>query len=223
VRLPTRFDTDLRIVNPVTRQVLIAGTEDFDAESVVAYEAGYRVRAHDRLAIDLAAFANRYDDLRSQELPTSPSQPITLRNLLNATTSGIEIGATYQPAERWRLHGSYAYLHEEFSVDSGSTDPFEGAFEANDPAHLLKIRSYVDLPGGLQLDGIFRALSERPHPEMPSYAELDLRLGWLFRQGWELSLIGQNLLHERHAELFTQNAPRYAFGRAVLVRSLWRF
>ncbi len=36
VRLPTRFDTDLRIVNPATGRVLISGSESFDAESDVA-------------------------------------------------------------------------------------------------------------------------------------------------------------------------------------------
>jgi iron complex outermembrane receptor protein len=223
VRLPTRFDTDLRIVNPATRRLLISGTEDFDGESVVAYEAGYRVRPHERVALDTAAFVNRYDDLRSQEFPSNPQEPILLRNLLNATTSGLEVAATVQAAGGWRLHGSYAYLYEDFSVDAGSTDPFDGAFEASDPSHLFSLRSYLDLPAGFELDALFRAVSSRPDPDVPAYAELDLRFGWIVRPGWELSLVGQNLLHDRHAELFTTNAPRYEFRRGAYVRSIWRF
>ena len=223
VRLPTRFDTDLRIVNPVTRQILITGSESFDAESVVAYEAGYRIRPQERLALDIAAFVNRYDDLRSQEFPALPGEPITLRNLLNATTAGVELGGTVQATEDWRLHGAYVYLYEDFSVDPGSTDPFNGRFEANDPSHAFSLRSYVDLPAGFTIDGVFRAVSSRPNPRVPSYAELDLRLGWNVRPGWELSLGGQNLLHDRHTEFAYPNAPRYEFRRGGYLRSIWRF
>ena len=223
VRLPTRFDTDLRIVNPVTRQVLISGSEDFDAETVVAYEAGYRIRPHARLALDVAAFANRYDDLRSQELPSAPGQPVTLRNMLNAVTSGVEIAATVQPIGRWRIHGSYSYLYEDFSVDEGSTDPFDGMFEANDPSHMFALRSYLDLPAGFMLDGMFRSIASRPNPRVPAYSELDLRLGWMLRPGWELSLGGQNLLHDRHTEFASPGAPQYDFERGAYLRSIWRF
>ena len=222
VRLPTRFDTDLRIVGPLDR-VLISGSEDFDSESVIAYEAGYRVQPHPRAAFDLAVYANRYDNLRSQELPAAPLEPVLLGNFLNAFTTGVEVSGTFQAAENWRLHGSYAYLYEDFSADAGSTDSSGGMFEANDPSHILKLRSYLDLPRGFQFDGIFRAVSRRPAPEVPAYAELDLRFGWIVRPGWELSLVGQNLLDDRHAELFSLGAPRYEFERAVHVRSTWRF
>jgi iron complex outermembrane recepter protein len=223
VRLPTRFDTDLRIVNPITQQVLIAGSEDFESESVVAYEGGYRVQPHPRAAFDLAVYANRYDDLRSQELPLTPGAPVRLANLLNAFTSGVEVSATFQAAENWRVHGSYAYMYEDFSRDPDSTDLSGGMFEANDPSHLFKLRSYLDLPKGLQFDGVFRAVSSRPAPHVPAYAELDLRLGWTVRTGWELSFMGQNLLNDTHAELFSPGAPRYEFERAAHVRSTWRF
>jgi iron complex outermembrane receptor protein len=223
VRLPTRFDTDLRIVNPVTRQVFISGTEDFDAESVVAYEGGYRVRPHERLALDVAAYLNRYDDLRSQELPSRAGEPVTLRNFLNATTSGVELAGTWQAAENWRVHASYAYLWKEFTFDPQSTDITGGASEANDPSSIFKLRSYLDLPAGLQLDAVFRAASARPNPEVPAYSEVDVRLGWVARAGWELSLVGQNLLHDRHPELFTQGSPRWAVRRGAYIRSAWRF
>ena len=34
---------------------------------MVAYEAGYRRQFRERVSIDLAAYVNRYDDLRTQE------------------------------------------------------------------------------------------------------------------------------------------------------------
>src|SRR5699024_6763693 len=61
VRLPTRLDTDLRVINPATRILTLTGSPDFKPEEVLAYEAGYRVRPVPVLSLDVAAFTNRYD------------------------------------------------------------------------------------------------------------------------------------------------------------------
>ena len=223
VRLPNRLDTSLRFLGPGTERLVLSGNPDFEAESVLAYEAGYRIRPHARASIDIAAFANRYDNLRSQEFPSTLGLVILLGNTLNAVTSGLEVGGVVQAAGHWRLHAWYSYLHADLSLDPGSHDLSRGRDEANDPASLFSLRSYLDLPYGLALDGLFRAASRRPHPEVPPYAELDVRLGWTIRPGWEVSLVGQNLLHDRHPELGSRQALRYEFQRGVYVRSAWRF
>jgi iron complex outermembrane receptor protein len=222
VRLPTRFDTGLRLFN-ATGALLLSATTDFKAESVVAYEAGYRIRPHARLSLDLATFANRYDNLRSQESPTPERRFVVLANTLNAITSGVESAATIQPVDRWRLHGSYAYLHKDLSLDPASLDLTGGRDEGNDPSHLFSLRSYVDLHYGFAFDGLFRYASRRPSPRVSAYSELDLRLGWAVRPGWEVSLVGQNLLHDRHIELGSNQLLRYEFQRGVYARSAWRF
>ena len=220
VRLPTRFDTDLRVINAATGQVTITGSDDFDVESVVAYEAGYRVLPNRRLSIDAAVFANRYDSLRSQE--RQPSGLSVLANLMNARTSGVELSAVVQAAPFWRIHGNYAWLHKTISFDRDSRDVTGGVAEGNDPSHLVGVRSYLDLPARTAIDAMFRYVGRRPAPVIPAYAELDLRLGWTVRPTWELSLIGQNLLRRAHQELSA--GPRgEQFRRAVFARSIWRF
>ena len=222
MRLPTRFDEDLRLVVPSTGAVFLRGSDDFEPETVIAYEGGYRIVPHSRIALDAAVFFNDYDRLRSQELRFEPTPVVVLENLLNARTRGVEVAATVHPAGSWRLHGSYAYIHESFTVDDGSTHRTGGTSEANDPSHLFSARSFLDLPHNLALDAIFRFVSKRPDPVAESYAELDLRLGWVVRPGWELSLVGQNLLHERHAELFSPSTPTM-FPRSAFLRSAWTF
>jgi iron complex outermembrane receptor protein len=223
VRLPTRFDTDLRLINPATGAITVTGSEDFKAEHVVAYEGGYRVRPASRLAVDVALFTNRYDDLRSTELTFTPAPLVVLKNFLNARTSGAELAGTVQPLPPWRIHASYAYLTKTFTFDPGSHDVYGGAVEANDPGHLFSLRSFTDLSHGFALDVMFRSSSARPQPAVAAYAELDLRLGWMVRPGWELSLVGQNLLHDHHPEMANVGAPRYEFRRGVYVRNVWRF
>jgi len=223
VRLPTRFDTDLRFRNTVTGAITLEGSEDFKSEEVIAYEGGYRIRPVSRLTLDVAAFANRYDRLRSTELVFRPAPVIVLENLLNARTSGLEIGATAEPMSRWRVHGWYAYLSKDLSFDPGSRDVYHGTVEGDDPAHRLSLRSNLDLPHGLALDAFFRRVSQRPDPIVPAYSELDVRLGWMVRGGWELSLVGQNLLHDHHSELLPASAPHYDFKRGFFIRSGWHF
>lgn len=223
VRLPTRLDTNLRILNPATGEVVLSGSETFDPESVVAYEAGYRVRPLRRLSLDFAGFVNRYDDLRSQEGPAGERPFTLLANMLNAVTSGVEVATTAQIVDRWRVHAWGSYLHKDLSLDPGSLDMTAGRAEGNDPAFLLSVRSLVDLPHGVEFDGLFRHTASRPFPAVPAYSELDLRLGWIPRPGWELSLVGQNLLHRSHQELGSSAPRRYEFERGVFLRSKWRF
>jgi iron complex outermembrane receptor protein len=109
----------------------------------------------------------------------------------------------------------------EFSFDPGSTDLTKGVFEANDPPHLASLRSQLDLPRGFALDAFLRYAARRPAPVVPAYAELDLRLGYRVRPNWELSLVGQNLLHDHHQEFnFT---PTIEFRRGAFLRSVWEF
>ena len=174
---------------------------------VMAYEGGYRIVPHPRVSLDAAVFFNDYDRLRSQELRFEPTPIVVLENQLNARTHGVELAATFRRADLApprQLHVAERVVHGRSREQRTRT---WGTSEANDPSHLLSARSYLDLPHNFAVDAIFRFVGRRPAPVVRSYAELDLRLGWALRPGWELSLVGQNLLHERHAELFSPATP----------------
>ncbi|MES1255917.1 MAG: TonB-dependent receptor plug domain-containing protein [Acidobacteriota bacterium] len=222
VRMPTRFDTDLRVVNPASGQLLITGSDGFVSETVLAWEGGYRVRPTNWVSADVAAFLNSYDHIRSQELREPTGALFTLANGLAAKTSGAEVAVTTSLTSWWQAHASYSYLWERFSKDAGSTDLSNGVNEANDPSHLLSVRTSVDLPGQVEVDLLGRYASRRPQPAVPAYVELTARLGWHPSLRWELSITGQNLLHDRHQE-FAAGTPPELFERAVSVRSAWRF
>ena len=84
-------------------------------------------------------------------------------------------------------------------------------------------RSYIDLPKGFAFDGVFRRVGRRPVPVVPAYSSLDLRLGFTARPGWELSIVGQNLLDRRHPEFGEATPSRYEFERGLFARSIWYF
>lgn len=221
VRVPTRVDTDLRIRLPNSDALSLSGTEAFTSESVIAYEGGYRRLLSDRISIDLAGYVNRYDNLRSQELPTRAGDPVVLGNMLNALTRGVELSTSVQLAPWWQTHASYTYHWKDLTFDAGSRDATRGASEANDPNYLFKLRSYMN-GGPVEVDVFVRAIGALPQPAVDAYTEMDARVGWRVRPGWNLSVIGTNLLSPRHLEFRAGTAPEL-YERAVSVRSTWRF
>jgi iron complex outermembrane receptor protein len=223
VRTPTRLDEDLRLLDP-SGNVLIFGNQDFDSEELLAYEAGYRVQPLAALIVDLAAFYNDYDDLRSQESVVPGERfPIRLDNQLNARAWGLELRTFYEAAPGWRLQGSYTWFDKDLSLDPGSTDVTGGNPEGNDPRHRFMLRSYLDLPRGVALDAWLRYVSELPNPRVPSYTELDLRVGWTLRPGLDLSLFGRNLLDEQHPEFGPPGPTRKEVERSLYGRVTWQW
>ncbi len=221
VRMPTRFDDDLRFTGG-TNVVVLSGNPDFRSETVIATEAGYRQSAGKYLSFDLASFVNDYRDLRTLE-PTPPAGvPIVLGNNMTARTAGLEAGADVAPIEAWRLHAGYSLLSERFTLVNGSRDPAQGTNEHNDPRHQFWLRSFVDLPRTLEFDAVLRAVGALPSPAVPGYTELTLRFGWGHTGPIELSVVGDSLLHDIHRE-FQIGGPPESVRRAVYAQVTWRF
>ena len=86
----------------------------------------------------------------------SPPIPIRLMNMLNARharrRAHVE-GAV--DCRRGRLPPRYTHFWKRFTFDPGSTDRTGGASEANDPGHLVKLRSYINARAALRSRHVF--------------------------------------------------------------------
>jgi iron complex outermembrane receptor protein len=221
VRLPTRFDTDLRIQQ--NGAVVISGSDDFDAETVVAYEFGYRHAPVSQVVWSLELFHNRYDHLRTQEPATAPP-PVRIGNGLNVDVSGLNLAGSVQPRPWARVTTSYTYLHENPSLDPASRDLGRGLLETIDPAHQLQISGRFDLSRRIELDATVRYISELPTPGTPAYAEAGFRIGWRPTPPLELALIGRDLLHADHLEFVSPTSVRQTrLQRALFARATLAF
>ena len=59
---------------------------------------------------------------------------------------------------------------------------------------------------------------------IPAYATLDVHLAWRPVRGVELSLVGQNLLQQRHLETISdQSAAQHEMERSVYGKVAWAF
>lgn len=236
VRMPSRIDTHLReptlLPDPFPQSILNGGA-DFDSEKLIAYELGHRAQLNQTLTASVSAFYNRYTDLRS----TTPGPagfpsfgfPLVFENNVQGDTYGAELGATYQPFQRWRLRGGYTLLEEQLRVKPGRVDFSNALNETSDPEQQFSLRSSLDLPQNVQLDIGLRWVdvlhnNNGPTPgRVPAYTEADIRLGWQAYPGIELSLAGQNLLHDRHPEYGFPGAMREEVERSVYGKIVWSF
>lgn len=222
VRTPSRLDEDIVLRFPqLPGFVALVGNPEFDSEKLIAYELGHRMQLGPDVILDNAVFYNVYDDLRSLEPPPNGGFPITFGNLANSETWGLESRINWQPVAWWRWHFAYAWLDGRYSVDPGSRAAAQP--QGNDPEHRFQLRSFIDLPGGMEIDGWLRYVDSLPAPEVESYVELDLHLGWRPREALELALIGHNLLHGSHEEFGPAGPRRELVERSLFGRATWSF
>jgi iron complex outermembrane receptor protein len=215
VRTPSRLDRD---------QVALPGP-DFHSEELLAYELGYRAQPAERLSFSVAVFYHDYDDLRSIELATRPGPvPLVLANGQEGKSYGSELVARYRATDWWQLQAGWSELRVEIRPKPGSIDRTFGAAEAADAKHHLSVRSSFDLPRNLELDAGYRYVSRLTNPILltPGYSELDLRLGWEPVPRLEVSITGQNLLHDRHVE-FAAPSSGQSIERGVFAKAVWGF
>jgi len=227
VRTPSRIDRDSR--EPDSPTPLLAGQAGFQSEKVIAYELGYRARLTKKVSTSISAFYNKYDDVRSLSFTPSTFFPFFFENNLEGQTYGIELTADYQVLDWWRLHAGYNFLDEYIHVKPGQIDINNGRNETADPQHQFSIRSSMDLPGNIEFDAGLRwvdVLHNNDGPTVgtvPSYFELDARLAWHPTKNLELSVVGQNLLHNHHPEYGFPNATREEISRSVYGKVTFRW
>jgi iron complex outermembrane receptor protein len=232
VSTPTRVDEDERVpiafpLSTFYGPTLLTGNPDFKSETLIAYELGYRAQLGQKVSISLSAYFNDYNDIRSANYgpPVPPFGlrfPIVYENNLEGYTYGGELSVDYQLFDWWRLHGGYDLLEEDIHVKPGQTDINNALNETADPKHQFQIRSSMDLPQNLALDTAFRWVDSLTYNingepgSVPSYFELDARLAWHPSKHWEFSIVGQNLLHNRHVEYISPSpAPEEEIARSV--------
>jgi iron complex outermembrane receptor protein len=223
VRSPTRVEDDVRFSPfPSGLPVVVSGNRDFESETLIAYEVGYRVQALRRLSFDVAAFYNDYDHLRTQEPGAGPGGfPLRVGNLRHGETFGGEIAAKWQVTDYARLSASYSRLEERLKFSRRSRDPTGGTAEANDPQDMATMHLALDLPRRFELDFFARYMDALPNPRVPSYLMFDARIGWRATEHLEFSVVGQNLTDPAHPEV--GGAAAAQVERSVYAKMTLRF
>ena len=192
-------------------EVVLDGNPRFRTEHILAYEAGSRAQPNGRLSIDVVAFYNRYTNLETLEpgAPFFQPSPAPARfvflnifqNEMYGSTAGGEISANLKMTDRWTLAPSYAllkmHLHTELTSQDAVAVP---NFEGSNPEHQAQLRSHVELSHGLAWDAAAYFVSSVPFQQVALYTRLDTQLSWRAMERLEVTLVGQNLVHDHHFE-----------------------
>jgi len=205
VRIPSRSDRGEYLLAPVytaAGPVAFRGTEDHDSEVVVEYDLGYRLQPTPEINVDLTAFTRRTQNF--QAYVPSAAQPLILelRDVAERRSIGAEASIRWQPVDSWNLvlnwtHARIDHSRGRFSLSGRDSTPH----------HQLGVFSYLELPGNLELDLLFDyhgrfGTNDTPtiSSEFYAYTRHDARLAWRPTERIEISLVGQNLLDDRHRE-----------------------
>jgi iron complex outermembrane recepter protein len=246
VRTPSRYDHDLEVPTglvdaPPPYQFppyYLKGNSDFVAETLIAYEMGYRAQLTSRWSSSVSLFYNDYNHLRSTSAtPTTAlyifPYPIVFENNLEGETHGLELSLTYQLLDWWRLHAGYDFLKEDIHVKPGQVDATDATNETADPEQQAALRSSMDLPRAVQFDAALRWVDQLHINDgptggpvvgiVPSYFELDTRLAWHATKRLEFSIVGQNLLHPYHVEYGFPSPTREEIARSVFGKVTWGY
>jgi iron complex outermembrane receptor protein len=246
VRTPSRYDHDLQVPSGLFNapppyqfpSTYLQGNPNFESETLIAYEVGYRAALTPQLTGSLSTFYNDYSDLRSTTTtPTTATYvfpyPVVFENNLEGDTYGLELSASYQTLPWWRVHAGYDLLRENIHVKPGAVDATDATNETADPQQQGFLRSSMDLPLNLTLDAALRwvdTLHINNGPTggpvvgiVPSYFGLDSRIAWHPTKNLELSIVGDNLLHAYHVEYGFPSPTREEIARSVFAKLTWGY
>jgi len=220
VSAPPRIVSDTRFsvfafqppFSPVIESALMPNP-DLPAESVEAYELGYRFHNDASFSADLATFYDVYHGIL-QALPGDPVfelqpiphvlVPLNWTPSLTGVAYGAELSLNWSPLSAWRLTGTYSWLHLRVSPTP--------LYEAVSPAHQVSLRSYANLTSKLELNAVVSYVgpteslsSATENIPIPSYVRLNVGFVLHPFAATEIGFWGQNLLDKRHAETSSQD------------------
>jgi len=136
----------------------------------------------------------------------------------------VELAATWDVTDWWRLNGAFTWFEMDLRRDPTSTDQNVAAIEGNDPEFQWNLRSHMNLFSNWEFDQTLYYVDVLQSQQVRSYFRLDLRVGWRPAKNIEVSVVGQNLLDNQHQEWGNDRIQtndrnlieRSVFGKVVL-------
>jgi len=241
-RIPSRGDTGILVnlealpgPNNIPMLVGYTGNPNQKAERETSVEAGYRAQLSSSVSLDSTIFFNHYGDLVSVEpgsplFDANPAPHLVIlskfANLLYGETHGLETFVDWKVTRRWTVGPGYSFLtmhlhREPTSNDSTSVLSTQGSM----PSHQAQLRSKLDLPRHWQWNTTASFVGPLPALGVPSYTRLDSNITWQGGEGFSISLVGQNLLRDRHLEYAGPDSSVQSdlIKRSAYAKVSWRF
>ncbi len=224
VRSPARTDENVQyfFLNDQTN-ITIQSNLDYQSETVLAHELGYRFNLTNRFLLDTNLFYNKYNHLRIVEpIEFIPPATVITKNFnkMYGEAYGLEIAASWQARDNWQLITTYSYLDLQLHLEPNTQliPPLDTFFseqeEGDNPHHQATIRSLLTLPYNLELDMTLFYVDNLSNQHVLNYSRFDVRLGW-YSPDWEVSLGVRNLFDNQHREFGNSVSGNYLLADEV--------
>jgi iron complex outermembrane receptor protein len=155
-----------------------------------------------------------------------------------ARSWGGEVSSQWHVRPWWKMQTAYSYLRV---VGTYTGDPLSDNLlkvtENSSPRHQLLLINHWRVAPDWSLNMALRRqsgtlffplsrLTTQAEPiSIPAYTDLDLRLAWQYSRRLELSIMGRNLLQERHTEFINSLPYTQALDvrRSIYMQAVLRF
>jgi iron complex outermembrane recepter protein len=245
VRIPSEFERDslfqlAQLPGSVPTYLTLLGSPDLKAETMRAYEMGYRFQPVTFFSLDADIFYNHYDNLVNLDLlnigaegppivstnPPFVEIPVFWRNIGPGQTHGLEVYARIRPVSRWQMALGVTELRgNSLNLGGSLNQPI-----ANTPRHQFNVQSRLDLTRHLGLDSVLYYYGGIPpdrefitSQNVPTHNRLDVGLSARGISGFTFSVWGRDLGTDLHPEslpaLFTTRGSYVR--RSVVFNLLW--
>lgn len=193
-------------------------SDDFETETLLAHELGFRTDISATVRMDLTVFYNAYDKLRSAEIigapvfmpffhgtPTPIFAPhlhsnLGVANNVQGHAFGSELALEWHVSDKWRFRGNWSTLYMNMRARTRSTDFVFVGQEDQAPEHQLNLMSSINPSPNLALDVTLRYVDDIEGYDIDSYVALDARVAWHIKPELELSVAAENLFDSHHPE-----------------------
>lgn len=206
VRTPTRGENGLTFSGPTGPAQ--QGSVFYGSEDVLAYELGYRIKPIRTVMIDVSTFYNQYSNLRT----FNGSHPTIASNTGDGNSYGGELVIKWQATSDLKLEAGYDLLHMNLTAEPGSNAATILPQVGQSPKNQFRLRAYYNITPKLEFDNMLYYVQSLPNATssaasafgtnagVPAYTRVDTRLGYLLKEGVDLSCGIQNLFDKRHQE-----------------------
>ena len=202
----------------------LVGSENTRSSDLLAFEAGYRVRPHPEVLIEIAAFFNRYEDTTEVTMgePTfgfyqgQPALivPAVIENRGSGDSYGAEVSMRWRPRDWIELNAFYSVIDLNLSTPDASNLT---------PHHTAHLRASFDPLEELQINTAFHYTDVVPLTGVPSYLRWDLNIQWQIDDTFRAGAGVQNLLDDHHPESRPRSTPAWEVTRLFWISLEARF
>ena len=184
---------------------------DLNPEKLLAYELGTRLLLSDSLSLDVALYYHDISDAVVLEYAGSTVATgsiedwYTAGNSLSVSCYGVEVAGKYRPVSWWHLDLTYTFMRVQLHPDDGVAHYNDDWYEKDAPRHQVSLLSSCHLTPTLDLNLWARyvdSINDVGNYTVSPYVSLDASIRWRPTPNVELTLAGQSLLDNSHAEYY---------------------